>query len=218
MKTNLIILLILLLFSGSIVQGQQAHSDMDSVLTNQNRILQNQHDMLDEVRYINPLANKTAGIEFNPAYFLLASVNDHTVLSGGVSFFQVNPKAELAFPLYYHSFSEDGLQNSIFTLDTHYRYFLGEHREGFYLSVGGRYAHLTGEDSENNKVVQTKVNKFGVMFGIGYRVYSKSGFYWGTSLSVGRYFSGQEDQLEKLGLDATKYLLDIELLKIGYAF
>jgi hypothetical protein len=89
-----------------------------------------------------------------------------------------------------------------------------------------RFAHVEGTDwdyyydnnynwyEEKNKV---KTNKIGMMFGIGYRYFTKSGFYWGTSLSIGRYFTGN-NHINSGFLDGTKYIVDFEILKFGVTF
>lgn len=219
MRTSIFVIGILIFGLAGNSFAQTKSADIDSVLHNQNKLLSNQQTIYQEVRYEDPLLNKAYGAEFNPAVFLLGSVQSQTILSGGFSFFKAHPMAEVAFPVYYHSYSIDGLKSSLFTIDSRYRYFLGKHRDGFYLSGGLRFAHLSNEvDEDNSGIVHYTTNKFGVLFGIGYRIYSASGFYWGASLSVGRYFSDDTAHFENLGLDATEYLLDIELLKFGYAF
>jgi hypothetical protein len=56
------------------------------------------------------------------------------------------------------------------------------------------------------------------MFGIGYRYFSTSGFYWGTSIVYGAYFSADERTIQGVTLDDTKTILDLEILKFGFAF
>lgn len=90
-----------------------------------------------------------------------------------------------------------------FTLDAHYRNYFGQRLKGFYISGFGRLAALHGSagdgfaclfDSSQQYQQDTEL-KFGLGFGIGYRVISKSGWYWGTSLSVGRYFVGENNKV-----------------------
>ena len=67
-------------------------------------------------------------------------------------------------------------------------------------------------------------NKFGMGVGIGYRIFFKNGIYngmyWGASLSVGRYISGKKHQFihDAAGGDDEQNIIDVELLKFGYAF
>jgi hypothetical protein len=58
----------------------------------------------------------------------------------------------------------------------------------------------------------------GAYFGIGYRYFTKSGFYWGTSLIYGRYFSAGDRDIQEVILDDSKTIFDFEFLKFGFAF
>lgn len=100
--------------------------------------------------------------------------------------------------------------------DAQYRQFLGKYRKGFYIMGGLRYSYLHGYDYNSHKV-QTD-NKFGMTFGIGYRIFSKMGWYWGTSLFAGRYFKAQDLYLEGAYDSESKMIWDFELLKIGRTF
>jgi hypothetical protein len=62
------------------------------------------------------------------------------------------------------------------------------------------------------------VSKIGAHFGIGYRYFTASGFYWGTNLIFGRYFSNNSQDVKEVVLDDSKLILDFELLKFGIAF
>ena len=60
-------------------------------------------------------------------------------------------------------------------------------------------------------------------FGIGYRIISESGYYWGASLSAGKYIIGNYDVfLDSDGISTTlddeEFIFDVELLKFGFAF
>ena len=64
-------------------------------------------------------------------------------------------------------------------------------------------------------------NKLGIGIGIGYRKFSYKGFYWGTSLNLGRYFLGENGKYigEFLWYDNdSEIILNFELLKFGWAF
>lgn len=175
----------------------------------------------------DPLAEKRFGVEFN--FFRLLLIDEAVTLSGGFSLFNADRRAEIAFPFYFADpANSDDLHE--WTIDCHYRYFLGNTRNGFYLSAFGRFAHLSGypgddeglfwegEPDRENRITQ---DKFGFGFGLGYRKFSYRGLYWGTSFSFGRYLSSDNDQFygEFLTLDDDgKYILDVELLKFGWAF
>ena len=64
--------------------------------------------------------------------------------------------------------------------------------------------------------------KFGLGIGTGYRFFPKNKpYYWGASISVGQYITGKHNLYDGgtgvLTADS-KYIVDIELLKFGYAF
>jgi hypothetical protein len=229
MKKKLLPIIVLAVFCGAAKaqENKNVEEKVDSVLIYQKQLMDYQQRIYSEVKYVDPLEHKRFGIEFNPAYLILASANKDIVISGTFSLFGIHRKAEVAFPIYYSnakpfSFFENHKRTELFTLDAVYRRFLGAHQNGFYFSIGARYAHIKGDTdegdddilSEGNSVVK-KTNKVGAMAGIGYRYFTKSGFYWGTSLSAGRYFSGN---MHMAGFDGDKTILDIELLKFGFTF
>lgn len=231
MKATVVVAVILtalyLVLSDLLLAQQNNDSEkLDTLLVNQEQMLANQQKILKEVTYIDPLANKSYGVEFNPAYLLLSSASDDIVLSGGFSLFSVNRNAEIAFPVYYRVSTDRQDDISVLTLDAQFRRFLGDHQNGFFLSGGLRYARLSGkEDLDGIPFIDlggtgtdVTANKIGAMFGIGYRYFSKSGFYWGASLNVGRYFTDTDINIQNIHLDDGKALFDVELLKIGYAF
>jgi len=201
----------------------QGEVTIDTLLTNQEKMLSNQQKILSEVVYVDPLLNMKYGIEFNPAYFLMSSAsNEGFVLSGSFTLFSISKKAEIAFPIYF-SKGEDDLK--IFHIDSHYRFFTGKHRNGFYFSTGLRYTFLEGREGldfwgftwdEPGKIIN--ISKIGLTFGIGYRRFGSNGWYWGTSLFGGRYFTDKELSITGAGAADSNAIIDIELLKIGKMF
>ncbi|MEA3475704.1 MAG: hypothetical protein U9R23_04605 [Candidatus Cloacimonadota bacterium] len=188
-----------------------------------------------------PLADKKYGIEFNifRLIFFGSDTNllNHT-LSGGFSIFNIDRQAEIAFPIFYSNpenkwgiewYDEINYLRQ-FTLDCHYRRFLGHSQNGFYISGFVRYANIRGyeyyywgdgkdDDSVNSKM--SSENKLGIGIGIGYRIFSCKGFYWGTSLNLGRYFFGENDRYigQFLWYDNdNEVIFNFELLKFGWAF
>ena len=208
---------LMMMFAMSSILAQD--NQMDSVLILQKQLMNLNQKIYGEVKYEDPLVGKYFGLEFNPAYFLLGGAGKNLVLSGTFSMFNVDRKAEVAIPLFYQKSNKN--ESRIFTADLVYRRFLGEHQNGFYLSGGARFANLKGEQENDGffgyERTNTKTNKVGAMFGIGYRVFTKSGFYWGAGLSAGRYFTGK-NKMYNVGIDGTKYILDVELLKFGVTF
>ena len=201
----------------------QNENQVDTLMLNQKKMLANQDLILEEVTYIDPLEGKKYGIEFNPAGFLLSTTSDEGfTITGSLSLFSVSKSAEIAFPIYY-SVREDDLR--IFHFDSHYRNFTGKHRNGFYLSSGIRFTQLRGREGysffywDNNVSNEiTSVTKVGLIFGIGYRIFGKNGWYWGTSLFAGRYFTDTEYSIVGAGAVDSKAIIDMELLKIGKTF
>lgn len=197
---------------------------LDTLVEGQKKIIGKLDKIHREVEYVDPIANKSFGIEFNPAYLLLASADDQLVLSGGFSLFKADRGAEIAFPIFFRdSNKENGL--TTFTIDSHYRRFLGRHQSGFYLSGSVRYKYARGKEDVDEIPIFTfetgeeiTLHKFGVGFGIGYRHFSPSGLYWGTSLTVGRYFTDTDKLIADDDVLNGKSYIDIELLKFGYAF
>ncbi len=173
-----------------------------------------------------PLANKKYGVELNILRILI--IKKAMTLSGGGSLFNITRQAEIAFPIYYGRPS-DTLDLNSFTADCHYRYFLGNTQNGFYLSGFARYAYLSGYFGDNHihlfdtLMVNKKstANKIGIGIGVGYRKFSYKGLFWGTSLSFGRYFIGDNDKFYGSFLsydDDSEYIIDFEFLKFGWAF
>lgn len=214
-------LLAAVLVSGR-AQIDSTQTKLDTLVAGQRQIIAMQEKIYAEV-YDEPLANKSWGIEFNPAYLLIQGSDDALGLSTGLMLFSIDRKAEIAFPVYYYNKTEKDPLTHL-NVDAIYRRFLGKHQDGFYISVGFRYTYLKGEDDfilsifglGSGKTVTQE--KFGAHFGIGYRYYSNSGLFWGTSLYAGRYFSNQENDIARVGTDDTKRLFDFEILKFGVAF
>jgi hypothetical protein len=174
---------------------------------------------------IEPLTGKKYGIELN--LFRILQIDKAIALSGTFSLFNLNKRVEIAFPVYYAK-PEDKYDLSVFTIDCHYRYFFGNTLNGFYASGFVRYANLNGYtgnnglfDARNSIGTSTSENKIGIGFGVGFRKFSYRGLYWGASISIGRYYIGENGIFYGNFLswdDDAKYILDIECLKIGWAF
>lgn len=195
------------------------------------KVVEKQERIYEKVEN-DPLQGRKYGVELNLFRVLAMQDADHSI-SGTLSYFSHGLNAEIALPFFYRSDSdkryvEQEGRFTLITIDAHYRRFLGDTMNGFYISGFGRFARLRGKSGEDylwlfddtTPLPYATENKFGIGVGIGYRIFSKSGFYWGTSLSVGRYISGENDKFADVGVegDDTQMILDIELLKFGYAF
>ncbi|NCP84090.1 MAG: hypothetical protein GW823_04165 [Bacteroidetes bacterium] len=191
---------------------------LDSILALQKQM----NERLDR----NPLKTKTFGVEVN--LFRLLSFDEAYTFSAGLSFFDIDRRSEIAFPLYVQ-IAQDDYELTAITLDGHYRYFLSNRQGGFYVSAFSRFAFLNGQknnydyyyDDISTKNDRESIVKVGLGIGIGYRIFSYKGIYWGTSLNVGRYFIGKNDHFYSSFLeinDDATMILDIEFLKFGWAF
>lgn len=193
------------------------------VLENQKKLdqlLKNQGIIYEKIEN-DPFKDKNYGIELNMFRFLFPQF---VSIAGTFSLFYPQDKTEIAFPFTYTEYGDNVYKSS--TMDIHYRKFLGDTMNGFYLSGFVRSAYLEGElfdwssnnyDNNDEKEYGSEF-KLGVGFGFGYRIFSKSGIYWGTSLSLGRYLIGQNNQFYYSDLDDTGFIIDFELLKFGYGF
>lgn len=200
---------------------------INQIIINQeklDKLLRNQKNIYEKVEN-NPFKEKEYGVEINLIRLLMIG-SDYKVFTGTVSMFYPKDKIEIAFPIFISSEKDwnDEIQRTI-TLDIQYRKFLGDTMNGFYLSGFIRGAYLKGTIYNTNwdyDAVNTQEygseKKLGLGFGIGYRIFSKSGFYWGTSLIIGKYIIGENDKFEYGGLDDLEYIVDLELLKFGYGF
>jgi len=177
------------------------------LLMNQQKMLENQEEILGEVKYLDPLIGKKIGLEINPIGLLLSSAGSEGFsVRAGISFFPDSLKGEITFPIYYREDSGSLLDDYVFQIDGQYRSFIGKHRKGFYFSSGIRY--LYREKSYISELISdSHSNNFGVTFGIGFRLYGTTGWYWGTGLYGGRYFTGDD-----------RGILEMELLKFGMYF
>jgi len=175
------------------------------------------------------------GVEVNPIR-LLQTNSDYFGFSGTLSHFDNTNGVEIAVPIYYSrednrfTNSEDGQHygevESRLNLDVHYRRyssFAHGATNSYYVGAFTRYTHLDGEASDREGTVV--VNKLGFGGEVGVRVKNifNTPFYWGFSLMIGGYVTGNNDKLSRdvmfdAGFDDRQLIVDIELLKIGYEF
>lgn len=171
-------------------------------------------EILAEVLYTDPLIDKYGGIEVNPLYTMIYS-DDGFSFSGTVSIFPENKNIEIAFPVAYKSL--EGFTSSLqatFRVDAQYRYFLGKHRKGIYIMTGMRHASFKGDTDNWYDDYDGDYTRQGISFGVGFRIFAQSGFYWGTSLYGGKYYFGGNLSLDE---DLDKFM-NFEFFKFGKTF
>ena len=231
MKKLLIAVLGLLFFTSLYaeeVSNLNTDEKIDSIYVMQKKIYK---DVKDQ-----PLENKKYGIEFNFLRLLFwgsdSDFLNHS-LSGTFSLFYPKKKVEIAFPFFYSNptvnwddeYTEDSSLQQI-TLDCHYRKFLGNSLNKFYIAGFIRYANLKGYEGygwfkgkDDDSVMSTE-NKIGIGIGVGYRIFSYSGFYWGASISLGKYFIGKNNKFRDQTLldNDGEIIYNMEFFKFGYAF
>ncbi len=181
----------------------------------------------------NPRLERNYGVELNLLRMAGVSPFASRSFSGTVSYFNHARSTEIALPFFYSEddYGDEHLQPfTLFMLDAHYRSFLGDTVNGFYISGFGRLARMHGpigsdclsqlECSGRTIGPYTTETKFGIGVGIGYRIFLKNGFYWGISLSRGLYILGENDIYPNVNSshEDPQDIHDIEMLKFGYAF
>ncbi len=170
-----------------------------------------------------PLQGKRFGVEFNIPRLLTYS-DSWKSFSGTFSYFKQEDNVEIALPWSVAFFTDrygemDEEHLDVTNIDVHYRKFLGEEMNGFYLSGFTRVSFLNGllEYEDTYK----KMTKLGFGVGLGYRVFPKNKpYYWGVGLIVGRYMTGKNYIYREVGfrIEDIPIIADIEFLKFGYAF
>ena len=202
--------IIAIVFSQEEIPADTLYMKIDTLLINQGQMLKNQEVLLDEVIYIDPLEEKRFGIEINPIGLLMSTVDsDGFTLRAGVSFFPSSMHGEIAFPIYYRQYADDLITTTterVFQIDGQYRGFVGKHRKGFYFSSGLRYLYNDKSDSASLSSLNSTNNDIGLTFGIGFRLYGLTGWYWGAGMYGGRYLTKETP------------IFEIELLKFGKLF
>lgn len=225
MLLSLILLLGLItpLIGDEVIAETEDDATLDKVDKKIDKIYDTQQIMYKEQKN-SPLDDKKYGIEFN--IFRVLQISDYLSLSGGFSMFDVDRNAEISFPIFYYE-PEEKYAAKIFTLDCHYRHFLGNTQNGYYLSAFARFAHFDGyvdyyEDNYPIKVSKS-ITDMGIGVGVGYRKFSYRGLYWGTSVNFGRYLFGDDKDIlrydnKDLYINMGNQILTIEFLKFGWAF
>ena len=172
-----------------------------------------------------PLEGRKFGVELNLPRLLTYSASWKSA-SGTFSYFDHENRVEIAVPwlLARHAGRSEKYYDRYDTksVDIHYRKFLNDEMNGFYLSGFGRLIYLDGKLRNEN--ARQRTLKAGIGIGLGFRLFpTNERFYWGAGLIVGRYLSNQNDIYTQDSVDFFIYedlpvIIDVELLKFGYAF
>jgi len=195
--------------------------------------------LITQGSYAMPLKGGKYGIEFNIPRILF-SQPEMIGMSGTFSYFNHKNKSDIAMPWLIAKYGarEDKTVNtkngSIVeksmplmerSFDLHYRKFISDELDGFYLSLFTRFAHYDGSiytDSSKTKTKSFSKLRTGVGVGIGYRVFpGKRRMYWGAGMIIGRYIDNQYYTLVNNNdpfSEGTPIIIDAELFKVGYAF
>jgi len=174
-------------------------------------ITQAKEQLLNEVKYEDPLLGKKGGIEINPLYTLI--YDEAFSFSGSVSIFPKEKNIEIAIPMALKQIDGNDSQ-ARFRVDFLYRYFLGKHRKGRYIMWGLRHATFKDYDYDywdEDYDTTNDYSRIGISFGVGSRIFSKSGIYWGWSFYAGKYLTGPDD-------DGPPMFMNFEFLKFGKTF
>ena len=135
--------------------------------------------------------------------------------------------AEIVFSVAISSRRDGGYlfgEYDMFSVGGQYRYFIRGEQKGFNIGGGIKYTYEYGYDSDLwNSTYEYKYStnhKLGASLGLGYRYFTNSGPYWGFNLSYGRYFTGNKINFGRsiTELSNKNRSIDIEFLKLGYAF
>ncbi len=136
-----------------------------------------------------------------------------------VSYFDHDKGVEIALQVSPVSSSEE-IDST--TADIHYRSYFDKKIDGAYWDVFSRFAYLDGPLSNSRS--RARSTKLGFGLGLGYRTFNlfdNASMYWGCGIHLGAYVLG-ENQIYDEGLDFSiddePVILNIEFLKIGYAF
>ena len=191
--------------------------------------------------YAENISNqKSWGVEINPFRVAIsAGGSEWKSFSGTISHFNNQTGVEIAIPILYtkdistrsdymglNGFDDLEDESIAVDIDIHYRqYFSKKRTDGVYMGLFGRYTYLDGKAIKDGKYAT--VEKFGVGGEIGFRfknIYNTP-LYWGASFALGAYLGSDNDVFDTtdmgigaFDIDDNRYIVDLELLKVGYEF
>ncbi len=175
-------------------------------------------------------------VDVNPLWLITTlAEDDEPYIRTGVSYFLEDSHYEVALPFAFADYAEDSINNnqvtvSIFSADLIVRRYWHKQPKGeggFYLGPFVRATYLLSYISHYNSTSWELANnndlKFGAGIDFGVKKITEGGFFWGASISIGQYFSGEHGKYNlPEGSNTFKYnqqeIIDIDLLKFGFVF
>ncbi len=163
-----------------------------------------------------PGNGKSYGLAVNPVLALF------DWYSGEFNIWNLDRTAEINIPFQYminpFGLNDETFDLDVFSIGIQYRKFFDEDQEGFFVQAGLQYfnATTTGKGIYAGESAGGNVTE--LLFGIGYRMISKStGLFWAASLSAGKGWGTVENPAGD-SVSASGFAYDIDILKIGYAW
>ncbi len=163
-----------------------------------------------------PGNGKYYGVAVNPVLALF------DWYSGEFNIWSLDRTAEINIPFQYminpFNINDENFDLDVFSIGIQYRKFFDEDQDGFFVQAGLQYfnATTTGKGTYAGQSAGGNVTE--LLFGIGYRMISKStGLFWAASLSAGKGWGSIEDPSGQ-SVSASGFAYDIDILKIGYAW
>jgi len=173
----------------------------------------------------------TFGISINPVRIGISD-SEYETYSGTFSYFNHENNTEIAIPWIYErdTYLWDDITSyktpdTLLNIDLQYKQYIDKERsaEGMFYGAFARYSYLHGDS--NRKFIIAEQHKFGlgVLAGFQITTFSIAGIdlYWGSTLSVGFYLNKDANIFDSdvsLYWEDHRYILDLELLKIGITF
>ena len=137
--------------------------------------------------------------------------------SAEVNLWDIDHTAEINIPIQFgknpYFFDEEDIDVSYFSSGVNYRRFFNTKQQGFFASVGWQFERANVSNAHDK--IHGSTNS--ILFGMGYRLISENGLFWGFSLSAGRKW-GEISDLSGDSISGSGLALDIDLFKFGYAW
>ncbi len=137
--------------------------------------------------------------------------------SGEVNFWNIDKNAEINIPIQFtHNpffVDDDNTDVTYFSTGVNYRRFFSEKQKGFFLQAGWKFDYGTASDGFES----ASGSAHSLLFGMGFRVISKNGVFWGAGINIGRMWGSLKEANGEIARGSGP-TLDIDLFKFGYAW